>query len=125
MDLQPRVGSRGSLRKPWAASGRLPAPLLHLCGSSRMTPSLSKGKIIFPWSTWNVVYGCCRERSLRDATSLRSLKHACMNNRSSPDAERLVCNFSRRLKSLSRGLAEVTAYLSYSGPGEAGLCRWR
>lgn len=52
-------------------------------------------------------------------------EHACMNNRCSPDAERLVCNFSRRLKSLSRGLAEVTAYLSYSGRGEAELCRWR
>lgn len=124
MEARPRVGPGGSLQRPGPASGRLLAPPLHLCGFSRVTPSLSKGKIIFPRSTWNVVYGCCRECSLRDSKLLRSLKHACMNNRSGPDAERRVCNFSRRLKSLSRGLSEVTAYLSYSGPGEAGLCRW-
>lgn len=113
-----------SAQKPWPTSSRLLAPLLHLCEFSRMTPGLSKGNIIFPWSTRNVVYGAA-ECSPRDSKLLCSLKHACMNNRSSADAERLVCNFSRRLKSLSRVLAEVTAYLSYSGPGETGLCRWR
>lgn len=71
-----------------------------------------------------MVYGCCREHSPRGSKLPSSLKHACMNNRSSPDAERLLCNFSRRLEILSRVLAEVTAYLSYSGLGEAGICRW-
>ena len=102
-----------------------PGPSAPSVQIPRTTPRLGKGKSIFPWSTRNVVYDRCRERSPRDSKLPCSRRHACMNNRSSPDAERLLCNFSRRLESLSRVLAEVTAYLSYSGLGETDLCRWR
>lgn len=78
-------------------------------------PSLGRGEQRFPRSSGDVVYGCRRERSPRGSELLSSWRHACMNNRSSPDAGRLLCNFSRRLESLSRVLAEVTACLSYSG----------
>ena len=78
-------------------------------------PSLGRGEQRFPRSSGDVVYGCRRERSPRGSELPSSRRHACMNNRSSPDAGRLLCNFSRRLESLSRVLAEVTAHLSYSG----------
>lgn len=60
-------------------------------------------------------HGCCREL-LRGSKSPRSPRRARMNNRSA-DAECLTCGFSRRLKSLSRGLAEVAAGRSRAGPG--------
>ena len=78
-------------------------------------PSLRRDEQRFPRSSGDVVYGCRRERSPRGSELPSSRRHACMNNRSSPDAGRLLCNFLRRLESLSRVLAEVTAHLSYSG----------
>lgn len=64
------------------------------------------------------------QSALREAELPCSLKHARMNNRSS-QMQGGSCDSSRRLKSLSRVPAEVTAYLSYSGLGGTGLCRWR
>lgn len=110
----PRVGS---------ASPAASQPL----GSNRANPwcepSLRRGAQRFPRSSGDVVYGCRRERSPRGSELPSSRRHACMNNRSSPDAGRLLCNFSRRLESLSRVLAEVTAHLSCSGR-EQQLCGW-
>lgn len=72
-------------------------------GEQRFSPELRRRGLWLP-----------QERSPRSSELLSSWRHASMNNRSSPDAGRLLCNFSRRLESL-RVLAEVTACLSYSG----------
>lgn len=73
-----------------------------------------KGNFFFPGAHRTTWFMAAAECALPETLNY----HARMNNRSSPDAERLLRKFSRRLETLSRVLAEVTACLSYSGLGE-------
>lgn len=108
-------GVPGKTRPKWGLRVWLLPSLSAPSAKPSCEPSLRQGEQRFPRSSGDVVYGCRRERSPRGSELPSSRRHACMNNRSSPDAGCLLCNFSRRLESLSRVFAEVTAYLSYSG----------